>query len=215
MATMLRSLEITDTPARPVTLTQAKLAARIDNDLMDQHLENLLDAAIEEALGRTGRSLCTTTWLVKIPSPLMQMQDLGRPPLQTLPAWPLYVASWPLAPYFELPRPPLVSVQAINYYDPNENWITMSPSIYTVDTAPRFGRICLLPNQVWPITDRRWDAMQIAFTAGYGTPDQVPAGIKVGIKKLFSHWYYNPEDDGVPSPIGRIFERYAAFNRGY
>jgi hypothetical protein len=215
MTAMLRSLEMTSTPAPPVSLADAKLGCRIDNALMDAHVQDLVDAAIEEALARTGRSFCTTTWLVKIPSPLMQMQDLGRPPLATLPAWPLYIAAWPLAPYFELPRPPLVSVQWVKYYDPNENFITMDPAIYSVDAAPRFGRICLLPNQVWPITDRRWDAMQIAFTAGYGVASSVPAGIRIGIKKLVSYWFYNPDADDVPAPIGRIFDRYASLNMGY
>jgi uncharacterized phiE125 gp8 family phage protein len=135
--------------------------------------------------------------------------------LQTLPAWPLYVASWPLAPYFELPRPPLVSVQSVSYYDPNGNLQTIDPATYTVDTAPRFGRICLKDNIIWPIVDRRWDAMQIAFTAGYGLPAAVPAGIRVGIKKLVAYWFYNPASDDVPSTVARIFERYATFKRGY
>jgi hypothetical protein len=213
---MLRSLKRTTTPAPPVGLTEAKTAARIDGNDQDAWISQLLTAATESAEHDTDRSLCTGAWLLTLPSWVMTMEDLGRPPLQTLPAWPLYIASWPLAPYLELPRPPLVSVASVKYYDSNGVDRTLATTQYTVDTAPRRGRICLLPNVIWPITARRWDAVRITFTAGYATAAAVPAGIKVGIIKLVSYWYHNPTAAGdVPPEISRIFERQAVHTRGY
>jgi hypothetical protein len=214
---MFRSLEKTSVPTPPVSLADAKLALRIgaDDTSLDAVIQDLVTAATERAEHDTDRSLTQVSWLLTMPSWIMSMVDLGRPPMQTLPAWPLYIACWPLAPYLELPRPPLVSVDAVHYYDANGNFTALDAAIYTVDLAPRCGRICLLPNQVWPIVSRRWDSVQISFTAGWPTPAAVPAGIRVGIKKLTSYWFYNPGAGDVPPEIARIFEQYAVKLRGY
>lgn len=180
---MLRSLARTSTPALPVSLAEARLAARIDTTDLDGHVAELLAAAVEQAEHDTDRQLSTATYRL------------------TLDAWP--------AVAIELPRPPLVSVESIEYYDQAGVLRTLAADQYTVDTAPRLGRVLLAPGAAWPGVQTRADAIRIAYTAGYGTADQVPAGLKVAIKKLVSHWFHQPAGD-VPAEIARIFQAYWA-----
>lgn len=213
---MLRSLAKTNTPANPVTLTEAKVAARVDTADLDAMVQDLLNAAIERAEHDTDRSLCTTTWLLKVPDWVSIGVDVDEPPQPSIPNWEFAAADWPVTFFLELPRPPLASVQSIQYYDQTNTLQTMAAELYRVDTAPRYGRIALVgETSVWPHTARRWDAVQIAFTAGYGDPEDVPAAIKVGVKKLVTHWFHNPAAMEVPAEIARIFELYAAQRRGY
>ena len=211
---MFRSLKMLSTPASPVSLTEAKTACRIDTSAMDTAVQDLLSAAIEQAEHDTDQRCAIGNICSEAPSWIMNMQDLGRPPMQTLPAWPLYIAAWPLAPYLELPKPPLVSVDQIRYYDANNVLRALDPTIYSVDASPRRGRITLLPDQVWPIcadVELGADHLHGRLWAA----SQVPSGIKVGIQKLVSYWYYNPGAGDVPAEIARIFERYAAKCQGY
>lgn len=213
---MLRSLQRTNTPQSPVTLTEAKTAARCDTAELNDLVQDLLNAAVERAEHDTDRSLCTTTWLLKLPGWTTIAQDVDQPPQPNLPNWEFAAADWPVTYYLELPRPPLVSVQSVKYYDRLNVLQTMAASDYRVDVAPRFGRISLVgETAVWPHTARRWDAVQIEYTAGYGAPASVPSAIKVGIKKLVTHWFHNPAAMEVPQEIARIFDLFAVHRRGY
>jgi len=213
---MLRSLAKTSTPASPVSLTEAKVAARVDTADLNGLVQDLLDAATERAEHDTDRSLTTTTWLLKIPEWRVIGQDVDEPPQPSLPNWEFAAADWPVQYFLELPRPPLVSVESIQYYDQTNTLQTLAAEDYRVDVAPRFARISLVgETAVWPHTARRWDAVQIAYTAGYGDPADVPAAIRLGIKKLVTHWFHNPAQMEVPGEIARIFELHAAHRRGY
>ena len=56
-----------------------------------------------------------------------------------------------------------------------------SSSNYLVDTASNPGRVALNQNSVWPTGLRSVNAVEIEFTAGYGTATDVPEAIKQGI----------------------------------
>ncbi len=88
------------------------------------------------------------------------------------------------------PRPPLISVTSIKYYDTDGVQQTLSADVYTVDVESEPGRIALGYNQSWPAIRNIINAVEVNFTAGYGTAgSDVPATIKQAIKLLVSHYY--------------------------
>lgn len=94
------------------------------------------------------------------------------------------------------PVAPLLSVDQIGYYDTTNTWETWanpaSPATpyYYVDTASTRGKIVLDPNSVWPGTYQRPDAVQIKFTAGYGTTrESVPQLIRAAILMVLGYLY--------------------------
>lgn len=78
-----------------------------------------------------------------------------------------------------LPLPPLQTVDSIYYYDADTKARTLlDPSQYIVDTVSEMARITPAPDANWPATQNRINAVEVAFTCGYGAPSAVPQGIK-------------------------------------
>jgi hypothetical protein len=73
---------------------------------------------------------------------------------------------WPIS-YFDLPRPPLVSVTSIKYLDADHVEQTFSSADYWVSGVGRTGRITLKSGSVWPTVGAYSDAVVIRFVAGY------------------------------------------------
>jgi hypothetical protein len=73
---------------------------------------------------------------------------------------------WPIS-YFDLPRPPLVSVTSIKYLDADHVEQTFSSADYWVSGVGRTGRITLKSGSVWPTVGAYPDAVVIRFVAGY------------------------------------------------
>jgi hypothetical protein len=73
---------------------------------------------------------------------------------------------WPIS-YFDLPRPPLVSVTSIKYLDADHVEQTFPSTDYWVSGVGRTGRITLKSGSVWPTVGAYSDAVVIRFVAGY------------------------------------------------
>jgi hypothetical protein len=73
---------------------------------------------------------------------------------------------WPIS-YFDLPRPPLVSVTSIKYLDADHVEQTFSSADYWVSGVGRTGRITLRSGSSWPTVGAYPDAVVIRFVAGY------------------------------------------------
>jgi uncharacterized phiE125 gp8 family phage protein len=115
---------------------------------------------------------------------------------------------WAQAQVLFPPKPPLISVESITYYDQSGTVQTLDPSqYYAVPGTP--GRIAPSPGLQWPATQDRIGGITIAFTAGFGTlpasvPDQIPAAIKL----LVGNLYRNRESlvDGVVTEIPKTVD---------
>jgi hypothetical protein len=96
---------------------------------------------------------------------------------------------------FRLPRPPLISVDAINVFDDSDVATLCSPSIYFVDMSSEDlpARIVLRRGQVWPVALRVANQMEITFTAGYND-GTVPAKLQTAIL-LVTSWLYQNRGD--------------------
>jgi hypothetical protein len=73
---------------------------------------------------------------------------------------------WPIS-YFNLPRPPLVSVTSIKYLDADHVEQTFSSADYWVSGVGRTGRITLKSGSSWPTVGAYPDAVVVRFVAGY------------------------------------------------
>lgn len=90
----------------------------------------------------------------------------------------------------ELVRRPVQTSPApvVTYNDANGVLQTLDPSTYTVGS----NKITLNVGSTWPITDRRQDCVQIAYTAGYSsTADAVPSQLKLAVMFLANHFVEN------------------------
>lgn len=105
----------------------------------------------------------------------------------------------------ELPRPPLVSVDSIEYYsDGSDTPTTFPSSLYQVSMIGNRGRVMLRTGSVWPSGLRPMDSIVITYTCGYGTANEVPQSIKEAIVELAAHWYENREGQPAPNAGGAI-----------
>lgn len=162
---MRYSLEVYTAPTiEPVTLTEAKNHCRIDGNADDTMLSSLITAA---------RKYCETTVCRRafIEQTLVLRCD-------TIPE------------EFRMPRPPLVSVTSIKYYDGSGVQQTLSASTYTVDKYSRVGKIVQAYGASWPVCRGHTNDVEVTYKAGYGaTAATVPEMIRQAILMLVEHWY--------------------------
>lgn len=159
---------LTAAAEEPVTLAEAKLHCRVDGTDDDALFTGvIIPAARESAEHRTGRALVTQKWELS---------------LEAFPAG-----------AFDLPKPPLQSVESIKYRDTAGNLQTLGPAAYTVHTSSLAGKVAPAYGTSWPATRGQLDAVTVSFTAGYGDRSTVPAGLKSWILLAIGTLYENRE----------------------
>ncbi|ADK85936.1 conserved hypothetical protein [Desulfarculus baarsii DSM 2075] len=133
----------------PVSLAEAKLHARVDNDLEDDLIASFIEAARRHGESLTHRAFAPQTLEL------------------TLDAFP------PRGGRLDLPRPPLAQVLWVKYNGPDGVEQTMDPVAYRVmdasDELPAF----IIPEASggWPETMDRPGAVRIRYTAGWPLDD--------------------------------------------
>jgi uncharacterized phiE125 gp8 family phage protein len=143
---------VTPPAALAVSLDAARAAARLDGTDMDTELEQAVRTYTEEAEHITGRAFIAQTWAL------------------TLDGFPDEI---------ELPKPPLVSVAHIKYYDTDGVQQTLATAAYLIDAASEPGLILPAIGSQWPRTYARKNAVEVEYACGYGATDAaVPDGIK-------------------------------------
>ncbi|HVL67196.1 MAG TPA: hypothetical protein VM364_08025 [Vicinamibacterales bacterium] len=167
---------VTGPASEPLSLAEAKAQLVVDADVTadDALITSQIVAARMRAELETNRAFISQVWEVSF--------DAGFPPL------------------IEVPRPPLITVDAITYVDEAGVSRVMDPSKYQVDApagpyAER-GRIAPVYGETWPVTrPETFNAVVVRFTAGYGaTAASVPEAIKAAMRLIVGHLYANRED---------------------
>jgi uncharacterized phiE125 gp8 family phage protein len=156
----------------PVSLSETKLACRIDASVDDALVTAYLNSAIEQLEGTAkgdkgilGRALVTQTWQ-------MHLDD------------------FPAGDCFTLPKPPVQSVSSIQYYASDGTLTTLSTDGYQVDTVAEPARVMLKLGQTWPTVElQRLNAVVVTFVAGYGNASAVPESLKAAIHLLVQKGY--------------------------
>jgi len=81
-----------------------------------------------------------------------------------------------------IPKPPLVSVQSVQYYTLANTLETVDPITYYVDASSEPARIILNLGATWPTNTRDRAAVLVNYTAGYGgSAASVPTAVQAAI----------------------------------
>ena len=187
----MRSLQIITQPSfEPVTLAEARLWCRVDDDdtAQDAVIVMLVRAMREYVEHMTGRALCSQTLELR----LDEFPTNGG--------------------VIELPRPPLRSVTSIQYIDSSGTLqsLEVSPQGWQEDFASEPGRVSpLTPSSGWP--DARSDelgAVRIRYVAGYAAPNFIPRLVRLWMQSRVSTLFENREQLIVGTtvvPLPRVY----------
>jgi uncharacterized phiE125 gp8 family phage protein len=173
------SLQLVTAPAvEPVTLSDAKAHLKVDTTDDDAPITALITAARIRAEWIARRAFVTQSWV--------EWRD----------AWPEGA--------FALSLPPLQSLTSITVYDPDDNATVVDASLYRVDANAVPARIAWKETAVPPSNLRSFNAVAIAFTAGYGDlATDVPEPIRRAILAIVADLYAHRGDD-APTPAAAL-----------
>lgn len=113
-------------------------------------------------------------------------------------------------PFFELLRPPLISVESVQYYDVDNTLQTIDPVNYFV-SADLVARLYFKSSYTLPLTYSRSDAVQVTYKTGYhaygGSPIEssaadVPEALKSAMKLHVQMLY----DELMPDEQVRVLD---------
>ena len=171
------ALKVTVPPAiEPVSVDQVKVMLGITTDTRDATIAMQITIARTLAEEFTGRAFIQQTIQLVI----------DRFPPGRVPWWDGTIQA-PLRAFMSqepvlLPRPPLVTLTTVQYYDESNTLRTIPSSSYYVDSITEPARIVLNPGVSWPSDVRDRAAVLITYTAGYGTNSvSVPMAIQQAI----------------------------------
>ncbi len=170
---------VTPAVSDPVSVAEAKAYCRIDGSTEDTFIESLIKAAVQwiENHPFCARALMVQTYRL------------------TLDRFPDAIV---------LPRPPLVSVSSVKYYDVNGDQQTLATDQYQVASQSEPARIVPAPGCTWPSTQDRLEAVEVNYTAGYANAASVPPGLKLAVLLLVSHWYRTREPVNIGTSVTPI-----------
>lgn len=202
---------ITAPTVEPISLEQAKAHLRVDTTDQDDLIESLITAAREKVEEDTGRALITQTLEIALDY-FVEPPDLRY---VTLP----YLTP---AKAILLPRPPLIALKRISYYDGDGNIILLhdevgSPTMVSdlvVDTYSCPGRLVPVSGGNWPAVQDRANAVTIRYTAGYGADgESVPMPIRQAMLLIIGHYHENPSAVGetlaeLPMGVDFLLQRH-------
>lgn len=93
----------------------------------------------------------------------------------------MYVDSFPMDRYFEIPLSPVTAVSWVKYLDGNGAEQTLDPSVYSVDVKRRVARVCLKPFYFWPFTQVELNAVRVQFVVGWANRTAMPATMRAAL----------------------------------
>lgn len=182
---------ITDATVLAVSLVEAKAHLRVDVADDDALITSMIWAAMQAAEQRTGLTLLPQTWEISMDA-------------------------FPDA--FELTRVPAVSIASLIYVDTLGASITLSNTLYGMDSSDGFGPAYVVPVYAgtWPDTRAEINAVRLRYVAGYANAASVPESIKSWIKLQVGSMYVNREAEGRQVyPLGfvdSLLDRYRVWS---
>ncbi len=191
-APMIAGLQLHTAPAtEPLTVAEVKARLRITISDEDSDLAALLAECRELCERECQRAFITQTWT-------LYLDDFPRGGDLTI----------------YIPRPPLISVTHLKYYDVDGVQQTYGASNYHVAAGGEPGRIVRVDGGVWPAIDSgRPESVEVRFVCGYGAAGAVPAAAKNAILVVMASLRENPgsEDNksaraGIPAAARRALD---------
>lgn len=160
----MRTVLVTAPTSEPVSLTQARLHLGVTDNDSDAYIAGLITAARTWCEMYVRQSFVTTRWKA------------------------IYTR-WPSC-HAIIPKPPLISVVDVKYYDGNGVQQTLAANQYVVDAGSRPGRLVWAYGVTLPTvrTEGVSEPIAITYDAGYGAANAVPSAIKQAMLLLIGHW---------------------------
>ncbi|MGE8143050.1 head-tail connector protein [Novosphingobium sp. NPDC080210] len=179
---------ITAPTAYPVTLDEVKAQCRVDGTADDTALNGYIAAATDYVEQYTGRAIMAQTWKL------------------TLDAF---------SDSILLPKGPVQSISAVQYFNAEGVETTLLPEFYTLDASDP-AWIVRNSGSAWPETLDAINAVSITYVAGYS---QTPAAIKQAILLLVGDWFRSRENTALgsnqpsemPHAVTALLANYRAF----
>lgn len=185
------SLVLIDGPSEePVTRAEAKAHLNVEHSNDDAMIDALIEAARQACEVETGRQFCLARWeqrLDAFPTSGNQQITVARPPLWT--------------------------VEKIEYVNSDGNLATLGPTEYLVDKNSEPGRIRPAFDKSWPSARDQIGAVRVTFLAGYapyevGSPTDyarnVPKTLKQAILLTVGDLYMNRENVNIGNIISEL-----------
>lgn len=147
-----------------ISLEAARLAARVDGNELDEDILTAAVAYTEAAEHLTNRAFVQGSWKAGYRGFDAEMI---------------------------LPKPPLVSVTRVAFYDPSGVLRVLAPQDYFVDVDAEPAVLTPAPGRMWPQTIDRKNAVEVQYVCGYGpteasVPQTVKQYVKARIQQQFS-----------------------------
>lgn len=186
---MAVSIKVLQQPGgEPLTLTEAKLAMRVDPDITsdDDYIANLITTARSYCEDTLGQSLISQTIVVtwdRFPrySQLGGLQYMSEGLWdQRVPITEMAARYWPDRSTFRVPRGPLQQVLSIHYTDLTNTLQTLDPSTYRVDYTSDPPRITPVYGQIWPLIINQSQAVKLQAICGFGPCTTIADDIAAG-----------------------------------
>lgn len=160
----------------PVSIQDARLHCRIDDNADNSYVSALITAARIMAEQYTRRVFITQSWV-------------------------MYMDAWPCERFIEIPKAPLQGISSIVTYDDDDVSTTFASSNYYRDTISTPGRVVLRSGASWPDVERVANGIVINFVAGYAaSPAGIPQDIRQAILMIVAHLYENRGDVTAEMP---------------
>lgn len=150
-----------------ISVQELKDYLRVDSNVDDAMLEAFINAATSQIEARLNRPLRMQRWIYKLDYSDL---NLGL----------IYIN-----------KAPVNAVQSIEYYDGSNTQQTLNVSNYFVSLS---SNPCKIKVVSLPTIYNRLEAVQISFTAGYQSVNDIPKDIKQALKFMCGHWYENRQD---------------------
>jgi len=163
----------------PLELTDVKTALGIDTSDWDDRIEQLIPQCTREIEVYTGKGFTTQTWQLV----LDEFSD-----------------------EIELPRGPVTEITEFTYLDENEAEQSVGADVYTTDLVSDPQRIVLNPDQSWPDTTDRINAVSVTFSVGY-TPADLLLDIEAALIGLINLRRLDPAAK-MPDGVREILDRH-------
>jgi hypothetical protein len=178
-----RSLVLKTAPATQIVATSLmKTYLGVDDAADDVVIQEAIIASRQAIENYTGRSFINTVWNLWLDNwPRGKGGDYPEGsfdlPINAFDDTKIFI---------DVPRPPLVSVASVTYYNTSNVSAVFSSASYFVDSKSTPGRIVLNSGSSWPsVLLRPANGIDIEFTAGYGTAvTDVPDAIILAHKQM-------------------------------
>jgi len=178
---------VTAATANPVSATEFRDYTRIDDNVDTALIFAIIGAATKFCEEYTNRSFVTQTLRLSLDG-IAEYDQRIQDGFYTGPFQTFYKN------FIEIPKPPLISVTSIKFFDDSDTESTWATSNYYIDNVSEPARVILRDGGAYPTDLRNANGIQVNYTAGYGAASAVPEAIRVAIMQYALNLYEHRGD---------------------